>query len=216
MNNILIYIYPKIYLDKMDKKIKKLNNNLTLNTFLKGRIIIEIILFIGLLLIPIYGLYLSILITLLFHYLYEDILINSPLIKKDKQMYEDVYYFLKIYSISLDSNYDPYEAFIYTSNIISNTFTKEVKKLKKEKLDYYTFIKKVNMIIPEDININIDSLNKKEVKKEINKLLDILDNNNKIKIQNYINNIPLKVIIISIIFLTLVIFIILEGPKYLT
>ena len=91
MNNFVKTLYPKKYLLSLNKKIKRLgiDNKMNLDTFLLTRLLIEFALFIGLLLIPVYGIFLSFLFTVLFHYLYEDLLINSRLIKRSEIIKKD-------------------------------------------------------------------------------------------------------------------------------
>ena len=86
MNSFIYMLYPKRYINSLEKKFKRLgsSNKIDINIFLITRLILEFIIFILLLLIPVYGLILSILFTVLFHFLYEDLILNSRLIKREK------------------------------------------------------------------------------------------------------------------------------------
>ena len=79
MNSFVKVVYPKKYLLTLSKKIKRLGNEnkMRIDTFLITRLLIEFVMFIGLLLIPVYGIFLSFLFTILFHYLYEDIFLTQ-------------------------------------------------------------------------------------------------------------------------------------------
>ena len=79
MNSFIYMLYPKRYINSLEKKFKRLgsSNKIDINIFLITRLILEFILFILLLLIPVYGLILSILFTVLFHFLYEDLILKD-------------------------------------------------------------------------------------------------------------------------------------------
>ena len=113
MNNFVKVLYPKKYLVNLNKKIKRLgiNNKIRMDTFLITRLLMEFIIFIVLLLIPVYGIILSFLFTILFHYLYEDVLINSRIIKREQVIRNDLETFIKLYLLGLNQNNDAYLAF---------------------------------------------------------------------------------------------------------
>ena len=71
MNNFINSVYPKKYLDDLNSRLAKLGSEskISLSTFLISRLVIEFLLFIVLILIPVYGIILSFLFTILFHYL---------------------------------------------------------------------------------------------------------------------------------------------------
>ena len=99
MNSFVKVVYPKKYLLTLSKKIKRLGNEnkMRIDTFLITRLLIEFVMFIGLLLIPVYGIFLSFLFTILFHYLYEDMLINSRLLRRAEIIKSDLENFMKLY-----------------------------------------------------------------------------------------------------------------------
>ena len=110
MNNFVKVLYPKKYLVNLNKKIRRLgiNNKIRIDTFLITRLLMEFIIFIVLLLIPVYGIILSFLFTILFHYLYEDVLINSRIIKREQVIRNDLETFIKLYLVGLNQNRDAY------------------------------------------------------------------------------------------------------------
>ena len=113
MNNFVKVLYPKKYLVNLNKKIRRLgiNNKIRIDTFLITRLLMEFIIFIVLLLIPVYGIILSFLFTILFHYLYEDVLINSRIIKWEQVIRNDLETFIKLYLLGLNQNNDAYLVF---------------------------------------------------------------------------------------------------------
>ena len=105
MNNIIAFIYPKTYINKIDSKIKSLGsfNKLTTSSFILSRLILECLIFLIFILIPIYGLLLSILFVILFHFLYEDILITSKLITRNKDMTKDAIMYFNILLLNINN-----------------------------------------------------------------------------------------------------------------
>ena len=127
MNNFVKVLYPKKYLVNLNKKIKRLgiNNKIRIDTFLITRLLMEFIIFIVLLLIPVYGIILSFLFTILFHYLYEDVLINSRIIKREQVIRNDLETFIKLYLLGLNQNNDAYLVFKMVSKNLDSDLTRE-------------------------------------------------------------------------------------------
>ena len=126
MNSFVKVIYPKKYLLTLSKKIKRLGNEnkMRIDTFLITRLLIEFVMFIGLLLIPVYGIFLSFLFTILFHYLYEDMLINSRLLRRAEIIKSDLENFMKLYLLGLERSNDAFLVFKMVSRNIDNDLTK--------------------------------------------------------------------------------------------
>ena len=128
MNNFVKVLYPKKYLVNLNKKIRRLgiNNKIRIDTFLITRLLMEFIIFIVLLLIPVYGIILSFLFTILFHYLYEDVLINSRIIKREQVIRNDLETFIKLYLLGLNQNNDAYLVFKMVSKNLDSDLTREI------------------------------------------------------------------------------------------
>ena len=134
MNNFVKVLYPKKYLVNLNKKIRRLgiNNKIRIDTFLITRLLMEFIIFIVLLLIPVYGIILSFLFTILFHYLYEDVLINSRIIKREQVIRNDLETFIKLYLLGLNQNNDAYLVFKMVSKNLDSDLTREIVYLNKK------------------------------------------------------------------------------------
>ena len=167
MNNFVKTLYPKKYLLSLNKKIRRLgiDNKMNLDSFLITRLLIEFILFIGLLLIPVYGIFLSFLFTILFHYLYEDLLINSRLIKRSEVIKDNFLTFIKLYLLGLGKNNDSYLAFKTVSKNINNDLTKEINYLNQKYNNYNDVVTNLINVIPEmSFDDNILMLSSKDTK----------------------------------------------------
>lgn len=218
MNNFVKTLYPKKYLLSLNKKIRRLgiDNKMNLDSFLITRLLIEFILFIGLLLIPIYGIFLSFLFTILFHYLYEDLLINSRLIKRSEVIKDNFLTFIKLYLLGLGKNNDSYLVFKTVSKNINNDLIKEINYLNQKYNNYNDVVTNLINVIPEmSFDDNILMLSSKDTKQASLAILADIEQDKKTDLEKKINVIPVKIVTLSILFLAIVLLIILIGPKYL-
>ena len=145
MNSFVKVVYPKKYLLTLSKKIKRLGNEnkMRIDTFLITRLLIEFVMFIGLLLIPVYGIFLSFLFTILFHYLYEDMLINSRLLRRAEIIKSDLENFMKLYLLGLERSNDAFLVFKMVSRNIDNDLTKEINYLLPKYNNYNDIVNKL-------------------------------------------------------------------------
>lgn len=218
MNSFVKVVYPKKYLLTLSKKIKRLGNEnkMRIDTFLITRLLIEFIMFIGLLLIPVYGIFLSFLFTILFHYLYEDMLINSRLLRRAEIIKSDLENFMKLYLLGLERSNDAFLVFKMVSRNIDNDLTKEINYLLPKYNNYNDIVTNLINFIPEfSFSDSILLLSSKDTKKAATSIIEKTEQDKRIELEKNINSIPVKIIFISIIFLILVLLIILLGPKYL-
>lgn len=218
MNNFVKVLYPKKYLVNLNKKIRRLgiNNKIRIDTFLITRLLMEFIIFIVLLLIPVYGIILSFLFTILFHYLYEDVLINSRIIKREQVIRNDLETFIKLYLLGLNQNNDAYLVFKMVSKNLDSDLTREIVYLNKKYNNFNDVVTNLVRVIPEysfsDDILMLSGNDTKLVAKDIlNKILD----DKKVTRNKNINAIPVKIVLLSIVFLILTLLIILVGPKYI-
>lgn len=218
MNSFVKVVYPKKYLLTLSKKIKRLGNEnkMRIDTFLITRLLIEFVMFIGLLLIPVYGIFLSFLFTILFHYLYEDMLINSRLLRRAEIIKSDLENFMKLYLLGLERSNDAFLVFKMVSRNIDNDLTKEINYLLPKYNNYNDIVTNLVNFIPEfSFSDSILLLSSKDTKEAATSIIEKTDQDKRIELEKNINSIPVKIIFISIIFLILVLLIILLGPKYL-
>ena len=218
MNSFVKVIYPKKYLLTLSKKIKRLGNDnkMRIDTFLITRLLIEFVMFIGLLLIPVYGIFLSFLFTILFHYLYEDMLINSRLLRRAEIIKSDLESFMKLYLLGLERSNDAFLVFKMVSRNIDNDLTKEINYLLPKYNNYNDIVTNLVNFIPEfSFSDSILLLSSKDTKEAATSIIEKTEQDKRVELEKNINSIPVKIIFISIIFLILVLLIILLGPKYL-
>ena len=221
MNNIIAFIYPKTYINKIDSKIKSLGsfNKLTTSSFILSRLILECLIFLIFILIPIYGLLLSILFVILFHFLYEDILITSKLITRNKDMTKDAIMYFNILLLNINNYKSIEDLLLISSNIINNRFTKQLKVLLKGN-NYQEALLELSSSIPNGIladylkDMSICKSNQ-ELEIIIHNLLNDLNENNLESLNKKIGLLPLKFSILVIIFLVIVLGLLIVLPKYM-
>lgn len=218
MNNFVKVLYPKKYLINLNKKIKRLgiNNKIRIDTFLITRLLMEFIIFIGLLLIPVYGIILSFLFTILFHYLYEDVLINSRIIKREQVIRNDLETFIKLYLLGLNQNNDAYLVFKMVSKNLDSDLTREIVYLNKKYNNFNDVVTNLISVIPEySFSDDILMLSSNDTKISAEGILNKILADKKVMQEKIISSIPVKIVLFSVIFLILTLLIIILGPKYL-
>ena len=218
MNNFVKVLYPKKYLVNLNKKIKRLgiNNKIRIDTFLTTRLLMEFIIFIVLLLIPVYGIILSFLFTILFHYLYEDVLINSRIIKREQVIRNDLETFIKLYLLGLNQNNDAYLVFKMVSKNLDSDLTREIVYLNKKYNNFNDVVTNLISVIPEySFSDDILMLSSNDTKISAEGILNKILADKKVMQEKIISSIPVKIVLFSVIFLILTLLIIILGPKYL-
>ena len=218
MNNFVKVLYPKKYLVNLNKKIKRLgiNNKIRIDTFLITRLLMEFIIFIVLLLIPVYGIILSFLFTILFHYLYEDVLINSRIIKREQVIRNDLETFIKLYLLGLNQNNDAYLVFKMVSKNLDSDLTREIVYLNKKYNNFNDVVTNLISVIPEySFSNDILMLSSNDTKISAEGILNKILDDKKVIQEKIISSIPVKIVLFSVIFLILTLLIIILGPKYL-
>ena len=218
MNNFVKVLYPKKYLVNLNKKIRRLgiNNKIRIDTFLITRLLMEFIIFIVLLLIPVYGIILSFLFTILFHYLYEDVLINSRIIKREQVIRNYLETFIKLYLLGLNQNNDAYLVFKMVSKNLDSDLTREIVYLNKKYNNFNDVVTNLISVIPEySFSDDILMLSSNDTKISAEGILNKILADKKVMQEKIISSIPVKIVLFSIIFLILTLLIIILGPKYL-
>ena len=218
MNNFVKILYPKKYLVNLNKKIKRLgiDNKIRIDTFLITRLLMEFIIFIVLLLIPVYGIILSFLFTILFHYLYEDVLINSRIIKREQVIRNDLETFIKLYLLGLNQNNDAYLVFKMVSKNLDSDLTREIVYLNKKYNNFNDVVTNLISVIPEySFSNDILMLSSNDTKISAEGILNKILDDKKVIQEKIISSIPVKIVLFSVIFLILTLLIIILGPKYL-
>lgn len=221
MNKVVTRIYPESVIKKYQSKINTLGSSTIIDvyTFLLSRLLLEIILFILLVLIPKYGLIISTITVIFIHFLYEDILITSKIMNREERLDRNALEFFNLLSLGLKSNASIYNVFLTTSKVCNNTLSKEfLEGLKKDNMEVcYTYV--YNHIPNQDLKTYLEEMkltkDKEDLSKVVTNLNQVLSAKKDTKEQNFLNKLPLKAIISTIIYLALVLLLLLLAPKFL-
>ena len=224
MNNLVTKIFPKNIIIKTENEIKTLglSSKLDVSWFLLSRLIIEIAIFILLVLIPKYGLIISLGFVIFFHLLYKDLLISGKVVRRENRIRKSSLEYMYLLKIIINKEQDLYNSLDLVNNSFDCELTRELKKSLKSinTKELYDCILDFNQNIPnqdfKEVMLNLssaDSIN------DCNKIIDnyilLLENNKDLKIQNKVNNLPILMIISMIVFLGIILFLILYMPKYI-
>ena len=217
MNNFVKVLYPKKYLINLNKKIRRLgiNNKIRIDTFLITRLLMEFFTSYNSIEL-INGIILSFLFTILFHYLYEDVLINSRIIKREQVIRNDLETFIKLYLLGLNQNNDAYLVFKMVSKNLDSDLTREIVYLNKKYNNFNDVVTNLISVIPEySFSDDILMLSSNDTKISAEGILNKILADKKVMQEKIISSIPVKIVLFSVIFLILTLLIIILGPKYL-
>lgn len=130
MNQLFKYLYPEVYTRRIQKAFQSLGEDKVklINGYLGTRIILEVLLVSIMTLTVSYGFLIAIPICIVFHYLYENLLLISAIRKRNHSIEKDAYEFMEIWSLTLKGNITLIKSLETTTKIVKNDFAKEVKK----------------------------------------------------------------------------------------
>ena len=152
----------------------------------------------------------------MFHYLYEDVLINSRIIKREQVIRNDLETFIKLYLLGLNQNNDAYLVFKMVSKNLDSDLTREIVYLNKKYNNFTAVVTNLISVIPEySFSDDILMLSSNDTKISAEGILNKILADKKVMQEKIISSIPVKIVLFSVIFLILTLLIIILGPKYL-
>ena len=127
-------IYTKKHMMRIDNKINLLGVSSKLNTmtFLNTQLITTIIIFVFVLINYKYGYIFSIVITAIYYYLFEKILLDKKIKQREKRLNIDAIYFFEVLTLSLQTGRNLSEAISITTNSVDNDLSLEFKEALRE------------------------------------------------------------------------------------
>ena len=212
-NSVASYIFSKNTINRIDKKINLLGIKLDSYTFCSLRLISSVLLFIIFILFK-YGFILSPLITLIYYYLFEFILLDLLISYRVKKIESDAIEFFPIFLISLNSTNNIKKAIKLTISMQDNILSKEFIKVDNDIKAGKSLIDSLMLLkarIPSQIVNNIitsiieSSITGNSINNSVNKEIDYLSKLYNRKVKERYKRIPLK-LLISCIFFTICMF----------
>lgn len=226
INRIASLLYRDTTIKKIEKKIKLLGINARYNpiTFMNIRILTSILLFFMILYLTDFGYILAPIITYIYYNLLPDMYFTKKIKKRSKKLDKDALYFFEILALSLESGNNLTNAIYTTANSIDSDLSFEFRESIRQvnlgkSLD--EALENMKERIPSDTVNNI-ILNIRESNLFGNNIIDTLYNQidyirEKIVLENraYIQKLPLKISVISVLFFLPLLLLLILGPVIL-
>ena len=219
-------IYSNKMIDRIEKKIKLLGSSYMMNAvrFINIRVLSSLIVFFVILYISKFGYIISPVITIIYYYLFEHVMLDSKINNRRIKLEREAIHFFEVLTLSLDTGKNLEEAILVTiSNVdgdLSNEFKNAMREISFGK-SMVEALKDMERYIPS-ININNMILSLSQSSKygssAIKSLYDGIDyirEKRKMEIKAVITKIPIKISIISVLFFVPLILIIILGPVIL-
>ena len=127
-------IYNQRVINKINNKIKLLgiSSKLTTEKFLIIRLITTIIIFLFILINYKYGYILSIIVSIIYYFLLEKIVLDSKIKKRRKKLDIEAIYFFEVLTLSLQTGRNLSEAILVTTSSIEDELSLEFKETLRE------------------------------------------------------------------------------------
>ena len=220
-------IYTKKHMIRVNNKINLLGVSSKLNTmtFLNTQLITTIIIFVFVLINYKYGYIFSIIISAIYYYLFEKILLDKKIKQREKRLNIDAIYFFEVLTLSLQTGRNLSEAISITTNSVDNDLSLEFKEALRETRFGKSLTESLTDMqskIPSDsINNIILSLTQANIYGSsiidtMYNQVDYLREKRKMEVKATISKIPTKISIISVFFFIPLILLIILGPAILS
>lgn len=220
-NELIYYIYRLKTINKYNNKQKLLGYpNRSANTFLYNRLLLSIIIFLITLIISDFNIFITAIITILFYFGFTYLSYDYQIQKRAINLEKDAIYFFEVLALSLESGKNLIDSIkVTTENIdsnLSNEFKKTLKELEYGKSFHDSFIDLKNRI-PSDIiqNVILNIIeaysNGSNIISTLKKQIDYIEHKRISDIKTKINQIPIKISVVSVfLFIPLILLLILS------
>lgn len=211
-------------INRIQRKINNMGLSIKASIFINMRIISSIILFVFTLLTSSYGYIIAPLITLIYYISIEYIILDIGIKHYIKDIEAEALDFFPVFLIHLKGTRNVKKAIYFTTSIINNELSNCFKKALRdieigksveeslEKLKENIPSENIKTIITSIIEANRTGTN---VEKTINHQLEYIEEKKRKNLLNKLRVVPLKIAIVSIIFLFLIIMILIFVKKYI-
>ena len=226
---LFIKIYPKRTIERVNAKVKLLGNTrFSSISILNSRVLMALILFVVLLLSSSIGYILAPVGAVLIYFLSEKILLDYPIKRRTKKLEKEALFFFEVLLLTLEGGRNLRHALNLTANNVDSEISEEFKKTLAEVSYGKSLNEALNDMkkrIPSEV-INNAILNMVEanmfgssIKDSMVNQIDYLRQKQMLDVKAYINKLPMKVSIISVVFFVPIMMLIILAPvliQYLT
>jgi len=222
-DNIIYKIYSKKTIDRITNKVKLLGvyNNYNIAFLLNLRLFVSIIIFVATLFFSKYGYILAPMLTILFYYFSEKIVLDYQIYKRAKKLDKEALFFFEVLVLTLEGGRNLKHALNLTVSNIDSEISAEFKKMLAEvKLgkSLNESLEAMKKRIPSD-TINNTLLNMIQSNTFGNSIVDSMYNQidylrgkQLLDVKAEIAKLPTKVSVISVIFFVPIMLLIILAP----
>ena len=219
-------LFNKGLIKKVDDKVNLLGQSMKEDalTILSVRFITSILLFVIVFMCFEHGYILSIVLTVVYNFLFEYLVLDSKIKKREKKINSEAIYFFEVLTLSLQTGRNLAEAINITVNSVDGELSLEFKEAIRETKFGKSLNESLNDMqkrIPSDsVNNIVLALTQANVYgssiiSTLNNQIDYLREKRKMEIKAQISKIPTKISIISVFFFIPLILLIILGPVLL-
>lgn len=220
-------IYSKRQIKRINDKINLLGVSSKYSTlsFLNIRLITSIMIFLFILINYKYGYIFSIVITILYYYFFEKVLLDTKINERRRKLDIEAIYFFEVLTLSLQTGRNLAEAISITINSVDSELSLEFKEaLRQTKFgkSLSESLTDMQSKIPSD-NINNIILALTQANIYGSSIIDTMYNQvdylrekRKMEVKAMISKVPTKISIISVFFFIPLILLIILGPALIT
>ena len=216
-------IFNQNKLDKLDNKIKKLGiyNKIEATKFMSLRLFSSIVIFFVILYISDFGYIVAPIVTLLYYYLFERVLIDERIKKRCSKLEQEAMYFFEVLTLSLETGRNLEEAIKVTIKNVDSELSDEFKNAIREIKFGKSLTESLNDMqanIPSDsINNIILTLTQADlygnsIIESLYSQIDYLREKKKLEMKAVISKVPIKVSVISVLFFVPLVLLIILAP----
>ena len=223
-------LFKRLYNDKLVKKIENKINLLGFNckydvfTFLNIRLITSILLFIVIFASFQYGYIISVVVVILYYFMFEIVLLDNKIKKRASKLNIDAIYFFEVLTLSLQTGRNLTEAISITINSVDSDLSSEFsealretkygKSLSESLTDMQKYIPSdsINNII---VTLTHANMYGSSIIDTMYNQVDYLREKRKMEVKARISKVPTKISVISVFFFIPLILIIILGPVLL-
>ncbi len=198
---------------RISKKMKFAGMGINPSIFIYMRLVSSLILFILVLFLSSYGYIFAPIVTILYYYLVEYVILDIPMVKRKIELEEDSLDYFPILMLCLKGSNNVKKAISLTNEQIDNSLAKEFKrvindvKIGKSLDEALTLMKdRIPSSFIINIIVNLIEANRmgNSISESIQDQLDYIEDKKKKKIIKYHKMMPLKVALTSIVFVFMV------------
>ena len=220
-------IFDKRTIKKVEDKVNLLGTTYKYDaiTILSTRFVTSVFFFVFIFSFFDYGYILAIVFVIVYYFLFEYVMLDSKIKKREKKINNEAIYFFEVLTLSLQTGRNLAEAISITVNSVEGDLSLEFKETLRQTKFGKSLNESLNDMqsrIPSDsINNIILALTQANVYgssiiSTLNNQIDYLREKRKMEIKAQISKIPTKISIISVFFFIPLILLIILGPVLLS